>query len=55
MLQTNQLGGAGRFNKGGTATPGRREDRVIDEKEIQDKLRETQAKLAGRRRGVEKA
>ncbi len=40
-------GTGGRFNRGGTAAPGRREDRVIDEKEIQDKLRETQAKLAG--------
>ena len=36
----------GRFNRGGTG-PGRREDKVIDAKEIQDKLRETQAKLAG--------
>ena len=38
----------GRFNRGGTAagTP-RREDKIIDAKEIQDKLRETQAKLAG--------
>jgi len=44
---SNRTGAGGRFNKGGTATPGRREDRVIDEKEIQDKLRETQAKLAG--------
>jgi len=43
---SNRAGG-GRFNRGGTAAPGRREDRVIDEKEIQDKLRETQAKLAG--------
>lgn len=39
--------GGGRFNRGTAAAPGRREDRVIDEKEIQDKLRETQAKLAG--------
>ena len=47
---SNRAGtGTGRFNNNnrGTATPGRREDRVIDEKEIQDKLRETQAKLAG--------
>lgn len=35
----------GRFNRG-TGT-GRREEKVIDAKEIQDKLRETQAKLAG--------
>ncbi len=43
-------GGGGRFNRGtGTAGTGtaRREDKVIDAKEIQDKLRETQAKLAG--------
>ena len=41
--------GGGRFNRGtpGTAGTGRREDKVIDAKEIQDKLRETQAKLAG--------
>ncbi|MGB4845166.1 MAG: translation initiation factor IF-2 [Ferruginibacter sp.] len=39
--------GSGRFNKGAGSGPARREDRVIDEKEIQDKLRETQAKLAG--------
>jgi translation initiation factor IF-2 len=41
--------GGGRFNKGaGTGSHGgRREDKVIDAKEIQDKLRETQAKLAG--------
>ncbi len=42
-------GAGGRFNRGGTGTAGtgRREDKVIDAKEIQDKLRETQAKLAG--------
>ena len=41
--------GQGRFNRGGTGGTGspRREDKVIDVKEIQDKLRETQAKLAG--------
>ena len=40
--------GGGKFNRGATgATPGRREDKVIDAKEIQDKLKETQAKLAG--------
>jgi translation initiation factor IF-2 len=46
----NTGGGGGRFNRGGNtggATGGRREDKVIDAKEIQDKLRETQAKLAG--------
>ena len=39
----------GRFNRPATGTPGtgRREDKVIDAKEIQDKLKETQAKLAG--------
>lgn len=38
-------GGAGnrRDNRGG----GRREEKLIDEKEIQDKIRETQAKLSG--------
>jgi len=41
-------GAGGRFNRStpGTGT-GRREDKVIDAKEIQDKLKETQAKLAG--------
>ena len=41
-------GGAGKYNRGtpGTGT-GRREDKVIDAKEIQDKLKETQAKLSG--------
>ncbi|MGC4100820.1 translation initiation factor IF-2 [Ferruginibacter sp.] len=44
----NQQGG-GRFNRGnaGASQGGRREEKVIDAKEIQDKLRETQAKLAG--------
>jgi len=38
----------GRFNRGNAgAGAGRREDKVIDAKEIQDKLRETQAKLSG--------
>ena len=36
-------GGHRRDNRGG----GRREDKLIDEKEIQEKIRETQAKLAG--------
>ena len=35
---------AGRFNRN---APARREDKEIDEKEIQDKIKETQAKLAG--------
>jgi translation initiation factor IF-2 len=43
--------GGGRFNNNrpatGTPGTGRREDKVIDAKEIQDKLKETQAKLAG--------
>jgi translation initiation factor IF-2 len=41
--------GGGRFSRPATGTPGtgRREDKVIDAKEIQDKLKETQAKLAG--------
>ncbi len=45
---SNRAGG-GRFSRPttGTAGPGRREDKVIDAKEIQDKLKETQAKLAG--------
>lgn len=45
---SNRAGG-GRFSRPATGTPGtgRREDKVIDAKEIQDKLKETQAKLAG--------
>lgn len=40
--------GGNRFNRGSnTGAPARREDKIIDAKEIQDKLRETQAKLAG--------
>jgi translation initiation factor IF-2 len=43
----NRTGG-GKFNRGTTgAGSGRREEKVIDAKEIQDKLKETQAKLAG--------
>ncbi len=38
--------GVGKYSRPGTGT-GRREDKVIDAKEIQDKLKETQAKLAG--------
>src|SRR6185312_1952549 len=37
--------GAGRFNRNAPQT--RREEKEIDQKEIQDKIRETQAKLAG--------
>jgi translation initiation factor IF-2 len=45
-----QGGGGNRFNRGGSAganTGANRQDKVIDAKEIQDKLKETQAKLAG--------
>jgi translation initiation factor IF-2 len=41
-----QGGGGGRFNRNAPAVA-RREDKEIDQKEIQDKIRETQAKLAG--------
>ena len=37
--------GGGRFNR--NAPPVRREEKEIDQKEIQDKIKETQAKLAG--------
>ena len=42
--------GGNRFQRpgqGNNAAPGRREDKVIDAKEIQEKLKQTQAKLAG--------
>ena len=39
--------GDNRFNRNKPSGGGRREEKIIDEKEIQDKLRETQAKLAG--------
>jgi translation initiation factor IF-2 len=42
----NRPGITRRDNRGG-GTGGRREDKLIDEKEIQEKIRETQAKLAG--------
>jgi translation initiation factor IF-2 len=46
--QGGHTAGGGRFNRGpNTGAPVRREDKIIDAKEIQDKLRETQAKLAG--------
>ena len=45
--QDNRSAGGNRFNRGAAPNTGRREDKVIDAKEIQDKLRETQAKLAG--------
>jgi translation initiation factor IF-2 len=44
-------GGGGRFQRpgqgGGGANAPRREDKIIDAKEIQEKLKQTQAKLAG--------
>jgi translation initiation factor IF-2 len=43
--RTGNGGGAGRT--GNRPTIGRREDKLIDEKEIQRKIQETQAKLAG--------
>jgi translation initiation factor IF-2 len=39
--------GSNRFAKPGQSTGARREDKVIDAKEIQEKLKQTQAKLAG--------
>ena len=45
--QQGQGQGGGRFNNNRNAPPPRREDREIDAKEIQDKIKETQAKLAG--------
>ena len=44
-----QIGGGNRFQRPGqnTGTPVRREDKIIDAKEIQEKLKQTQAKLAG--------
>ncbi len=48
----NRSGGGGnRFgNRPGNALPPRREDKVIDEKEIKEKLKETQARLSGTNR-----
>lgn len=43
----NNRPGNNRFNRPATGAPGRREEKIIDAKEIQDKLKETQAKLAG--------
>ncbi|MEP6710986.1 MAG: translation initiation factor IF-2 [Ferruginibacter sp.] len=42
-----QAAGSNRFQRPATGTPVRREDKVIDAKEIQEKLKQTQAKLAG--------
>jgi translation initiation factor IF-2 len=39
--------GSNRFQRPGQGTPVRREDKVIDAKEIQEKLKQTQAKLSG--------
>ena len=39
--------GGNRFQRPSTGTPVRREDKIIDAKEIQEKLKQTQAKLAG--------
>jgi translation initiation factor IF-2 len=40
-------GGGGRFTPTRAGAPGKREDKQIDEKEIQRKIQETQAKLSG--------
>lgn len=40
-------GGNNRFQRPGQGTPVKREDKIIDAKEIQEKLKQTQAKLAG--------
>jgi translation initiation factor IF-2 len=61
LFKERKPGGGGNFNRddrrgrsgssggtsGGNRRPVRREDKLIDEKEIQEKIRETQAKLAG--------
>ena len=39
--------GGNRFQRPATGTPVRKEDKIIDAKEIQEKLKQTQAKLAG--------
>jgi len=44
--QGNRPQGGGRFNRNAPAVA-RRDEKEIDQKEIQDKIRETQAKLAG--------
>jgi len=43
----NRGGGSGIPNRGNDRGPARRDDRIIDEKEIQRKLQETQARLSG--------
>ncbi len=42
-----QAGGGNRFQRGSAGAPPKREDKIIDAKEIQEKLKQTQAKLAG--------
>ncbi|MBS1743096.1 MAG: translation initiation factor IF-2 [Bacteroidetes bacterium] len=42
-----QQGQGNRFQRPSTGAPARREEKVIDAKEIQEKLKQTQAKLAG--------
>ncbi len=42
-----QSAGGNRFQKPSTSAPKRNEDKIIDAKEIQEKLKQTQAKLAG--------
>jgi translation initiation factor IF-2 len=42
-----QQGGGNRFQRPSTGAPKRTEDKIIDAKEIQEKLKQTQAKLAG--------
>ena len=43
----SQGGGGNRFQRGGNAAAPKREDKIIDAKEIAEKLKQTQAKLAG--------
>ncbi|MFT3909663.1 MAG: translation initiation factor IF-2 [Ferruginibacter sp.] len=45
--QQQGQGQGNRFQRPSTGTPARREEKVIDAKEIQEKLKQTQAKLAG--------
>ena len=45
--QRGRSGGPGRNQHRGGPGGGRREDKLIDEKEIQKKIQETQAKLSG--------
>ena len=45
--QNDPRGGGNRQGGGGQGAPKRQEDKIIDAKEIQEKLKQTQAKLAG--------